>query len=551
MPSAPPVANVLPVTIRVPTVSAAGQDLSRTTIRSEELERVIISRPRAPTQAPTIGYISRSPADERAIVVKAMIRRQAKMPAFRVSLPVANLSKDANKTMQQAINKKPTFSHTTTNGKRAKKTMTKSNKTNLSENGISKSTTKRTRAHPAKRQKLPPIPFVTAPPFNPITTDLTEDEIRCRLFIREFVFRFEQHCRLSLKHINIVNDVTGNWVDTTFKAVTLAVLKLLYADNYPVVDGDMLKLAIKEVEKTASERIWPFVVEIIHSQTSIPDFERQSAPTDRQTLVNPHDSSDTRSLSDLSDVDNSDSLVSKATPGMDGFEYISRLQKLKYICDLIFLCLTGNYIRETLEIDAELLRSSTVKLADDIRKLEETQKNELNSLRSQYLMLIPQRQAEWDPRFEAAQVRWQKEMRHLKAEFFRRKRKLVYRNLPIGTDIFGNEYWLFAERGKSLVGWGSWIMCFKASSLPSPTGSLIFPSTNKMAADEPAAIDNDDASTSSELSEVLLGDNDNWYSIESQEDAIQLTEWIQYSAEMTFRQEAKYVFVHGIGSQQI
>ncbi|KAK9245210.1 hypothetical protein V1506DRAFT_539123 [Lipomyces tetrasporus] len=444
---------------------------------------------------------------------------------------------------------------TTPPNKKSKKTTTKkapskAGKKQSTTDSASKQKQKRTKP-PAKkpaRAKSPPIVVVEPPEFNPVVTDLAEEELQCRLFIREYVLRFEKHCRLALKHINIVNDVTGPWVGSTYKALVVSILRIIYSDNFPVVPELLLKNAIKEVEKTASENegIWRVVSEVLESQRD--ESEITSTPP-----------SGTRSVSVDKDIDSAVDEESKEptaepeSPAVDTiFKTNNRdLEKLKFIEKLIFLSLSGNYIRETIDIDHETSRRKIAQTTDDMKKMSEAHTMELDSVRRQFLDLPPNKKDEWEPRFEAVKARCNKEMKHIKDDLFRRKRKYGLRNLPLGMDIFGNVYWLFAERTKSQVGWGSWIMCYKAEHLPSPTGSILFPKgatekskdenvkVNGIAEDKMDIDDDAHSITSSELSDDLLGNNNNWYSVDNQEDATQLVKWIRYAAEVTFKREEK------------
>ncbi|KAK7204694.1 hypothetical protein BZA70DRAFT_279785 [Myxozyma melibiosi] len=434
-------------------------------------------------------------------------------------------------------------------------------------------------AKKAKRQtklrtKVPPLEVVEPPEFNPIITDLDENELQLRLFIREYVLRFEKHCGLTLKHLNIIDDVTGPWTDMTFKTVIVAVLRIIYSDNYPVVDGDLLKNAIKEVEKTAShnEYIWELVIEILANRKGAvldqladedESADDKTAPPTRASSVestdnldDTNDTNDNDSGSDLSSIPSSpsadrDSVFKTATP---------YLEKLNYISELIKLSLTGSYIRETIDIDNESLRRKTASITAELKAMSERHASELAAVRQTLKEAPKARKEEWEQRCEAVKARCDKEMNAMKEDLFRRKRKLCLRNMPIGMDIYGNQYWLFSDRMKSRVSWGTWIMCCKASELPSPTGTILFPKKSdpkkpaeqtKSAADATdaeqmhidhaaAAADDDDAmSTSSELSDTLLGNNNNWFAIETREDAAQLTKWIKYASELTFRSEEK------------
>ncbi|KAK9237305.1 hypothetical protein V1525DRAFT_167723 [Lipomyces kononenkoae] len=409
---------------------------------------------------------------------------------------------------------------------------------------------KQKRAKPGTKKKAarksPPIAVVEPPEFNPIITDLDEEELQCRLLIREYVLRFEKHCRLALKHINIVNDVTGQWGSSTFKALVVAILRIIYSDNFPIVPELLLKNAVKEVEKTASEneRIWRVVCEVLESQREESELSSTS-PTERQI----------RSISMDKDfeeplyVESKETSVEPESPAVDSiFKTNNRdLEKLKLVQQLIFLSLSGNYIRETIEIDHESSRRKVIQASDEMKKMSETHAMELDAVRRQFLDMPPSKRHEWEPRFEAVKARCNKEMKHIKEDMFRRKRRSGLRNLPLGTDIYGNVYWLFAERSKSHVGWGSWIMCNKAPHLPSPTGSILFPkcTTDKNKdkrdnAEDKMDADNDAVSTaSSELSDDLLGNNNNWYSIDNQEDGQQLVKWIKYAAEVTFKKDDK------------
>lgn len=412
------------------------------------------------------------------------------------------------------------------------------------------------------RVKAPPIVVVDPPEFNPIVTDLEESELQLRLFIREYILRFEKHCGLSLKHLNVIDDVTGPWTDMTFKTVIVSVIRIIYSDNYPVVDGDLLKNAIKEIEKTAShnELIWQLVSEILANRKDAPELTDEEESDDNKTglstraqsleSTNTPEVKDYDSGSELSSVPSSpiltNSFFKTSTP---------HLEKLKYIVEIIKLSLTGSYIRETLDIDNESLRRKTIAITADIKAMGERQTNELNAVKETLKDVPKERKEEWKNRLEAVKARCDKEMHSLKEDFFRRKRKLSQRTMPIGVDIYGNQYWLFSDRMKSRISWGSWIMCSRAQELLSPTGKILFPkkeakkekissALEKLFADsDTEAMDvdqNDDAlSTSSELSDTLLGNNNNWYAIETKEDAEQLVKWIKYTAEVTFGNEEK------------
>ncbi|KAK9356762.1 hypothetical protein V1523DRAFT_401296 [Lipomyces doorenjongii] len=444
----------------------------------------------------------------------------------------------------------------TSNKKSQKQSMknapTKAGKHQSATDSASKQKQKRTKppAKKAARAKSPPIVVVEPPEFNPIVTDLDEEELQYRLLIREYVLRFEKHCRLALKHINVVNDVTGPWGSSTYKALVVSILRIIYSDNFPIVPELLLKNAIKEVEKTASEneRIWRVVSEVLESQRE--ESEISSTPPSEPAI---------RSISMDKDIDSAvddESKEPSIEPELPAADTIFKtnnrdMEKLKFVEQLVFLSLSGSYIRETIEIDYESSRRKSTQTSDDMKKMSETHTMELDAVRRQFLDLPPNKRHEWEPRFEAVKARCNKEMKHIKDDFFRRKRKCGLRNLPLGTDIYGNVYWLFAERTKSHVGWGSWIMCYKAQHLPSPTGSILFPRSatekskdknvevmdnaqDKMDADSDAL-----STTSSELSDDLLGNNNNWYSIDNQQDAQQLVKWIRYVAEVTFKKEAK------------
>ncbi|KAK9454139.1 hypothetical protein V1511DRAFT_502870 [Dipodascopsis uninucleata] len=521
------------------------------------------------------------------------------------------------------------------------------------------------RSKKSQRPKSPPIAVVEPPDFNPIITDLGEEHLQCRLLIREYVLRFERHCRLPLKHINIINDVTGTWGDVTFKALTANILRIIYSDNFPVVPTQILKNAIKEVEKTASdnEKIWWIVQDVLKTQTltssddgqqdssqqtnnthaqleseveskksdksqsnevdegeideikgpeaqqndqrvnisdrvkseegSVINFATQSddmngssklqrkpaTESNLLTIQMPASLNDSRELGLQSDtppevIDTDGDEASNAylssppsfTPVTQStvatpvrVESVFKtdnveLEKLSYIKELIFLSLAGNYMRETIEIESDTLRKKMTQLSEEMKSLNESNNMELENMKLQYLEIPPERRDAWSDRYEAIQLRCQREIRNIKDDMFRRRRKMASRNIPLGMDAFGNIYWLFAERGKSQIGWGSWIMCHKASNLPSPTGRFILPKSNKKteiktrhyeSSTKPIVGDSsqedraDAESTTSDLSDNLIGDNMNWYAIEHKEEAHQLTKWIRYVSTVIFKQEQR------------
>ncbi|KAK9368933.1 hypothetical protein V1509DRAFT_621930 [Lipomyces kononenkoae] len=457
------------------------------------------------------------------------------------------VSKKSSTTARKTSTPKKTSAKTST-----KKASSKPGKQRSKTDSSSKPKQKRAKpgAKKAARNKSPPITVVEPPEFNPIITDLDEEELQCRLVIREYVLRFEKHCRLALKNINTVNDVTGHWGSSTLKALVVAILRIIYSDNFPIVPEVLLKNSIKEVEKTASEneKIWRVVCEVLESQREESEISSTS-PTEREI----------RSISmdkDLGEPLDDESKEPSAEPESAAVDSIFKsnnrdLEKLKLIEQLLFMSLSGNYIRETIEIDHENLRRKATETTDEMKKLSETHAMELDAVRRQFLDLPLNKRHEWEPRFEAVKARCNKEMKHIKDDMFRRKRKNGLRNLSLGMDIYGNVYWLFAERTKSQIGWGSWIMCNKAPHLPSPTGSILFPKSatdknkDKIADGGDNAEDNMDpnndalSTASSELSDDLLGNNNNWYSIDNQEDAQQLVKWIKYAAEVTFKKEEK------------
>ncbi|KAK9467314.1 hypothetical protein V1512DRAFT_260923 [Lipomyces arxii] len=360
------------------------------------------------------------------------------------------------------------------------------------------------------RAKSPPIPVVEPPEFSPIVTDLTETELQVRLFIREFVLRFEKHCHLPLKHVNIINDVTGAWADITFKTLAVSILRIIYSEDVPVVPELILKDSIKEIEKIASEneKIWRIVESVLKTQEDDPDY---SYTGDSPTVE-------------------TDSMFKTVNPN---------LEKLEFVEELILLALSGSYIRETLELEYDNMRKKVADSADKIRSLKESNTAELAGIRRQLKGMSKDQKQEWEVRYQAVKTRGEREIKSIQEDEFRRKRKYSLRNLPLGTDAYGNVYWLYSERSKNSTGWGSWITCCKAEHLPSPTGLLIFPKTDVKDDADAMDVDDDASTSSSTLSTNLLGDNNNWYSIESREEALQLTKWIQYTAEVAFKKQAK------------
>ncbi|KAK9460429.1 uncharacterized protein V1516DRAFT_686094 [Lipomyces oligophaga] len=426
-------------------------------------------------------------------------------------------------------------------------------------------------AKPRAERKRVALAVVEPPQFSPVITDLSEEEIQLRLFVREFVLRFERHCRLSMKHLNIINDVTGPWGDMTFKTVIVSVLRIIYSDNFPVVDGELLKSTIKEVEKMAStnEKLWHYVTEVIESskppsQSTEINGTAQSDTTVHQNLrqSSVDSSGDVTRTSDSDEEDDpgNSSLTSSSPPANEVLlssygSIISHIEKLRRIGDLIRLALTGSYIRETIEIEHEAMRRKTIQKVAEMKTLAEAHAADLLSVKEALNSVPTKHKAEWQVRYAAVQARCDKEMHAVKEDLFRRKRKAALRNLSLGNDVYGNEYWLFSERIKTSSGWGSWIMCCKAKQLPSPTGTIIFPKSSLKEGKEPDDRQDcvngspngigydrkdddggDGDESSSDLSDDdLLGDNNNWYAIETQDDAEQLSKWILYGADCIFK----------------
>ncbi|KAK9480650.1 hypothetical protein V1514DRAFT_365729 [Lipomyces japonicus] len=413
------------------------------------------------------------------------------------------------------------------------------------------------RKKPTQKVKPKPRPVVVDPPeFSPITTDISEDELQIRLFIREYVYRFEKHLRPSSKHLNILNDPTGYWPDTTFKAIAVVVLKVIYADNYPVVPELILKNAIKEVEKTASdsEKIWRIIVEVLQSTKH--DLSKPNSSSQFSLPGTPGgEILGQRTIEKV--ISDSDEIIASGTasPSVIGNEDIDRildrpspaaqsifksadhqLEKLEWLQELISLSLTGNYIRETLEIDQDSLKQNISAAHEEIKALKDANALELINLKVQALQGAKAQQEDLRARYAAIEARNNRAIKAAKEDVFRRTRKLSTRTLPLGTDVYGNTYWLFEERTKSIIGWGSWIMCNKAVHLPSPTGQIIFPIKDKKPGDGEEHNANDDhdddaiSIASSGLSSNILGDNTNWYAIKTNDDAVQLHKWIRYIA---------------------
>ncbi|KAK9470961.1 uncharacterized protein V1510DRAFT_404601 [Dipodascopsis tothii] len=415
--------------------------------------------------------------------------------------------------------------------------------------GAKKPATPRKRK-PAVKRKAPSVVVVEPPEFCPIVTDLDEEHLQARLFVRDFVFRFEKHCNLPLKHINIINDVAGNWTDVTFKGVALAVLRLLYSDLQPLFSADLLKYSIKEIEKTASDndKIWHMVLDILSSKPDVyVPFYANHDPSQpvlgKGGVENPRSSPDFDELFDDS-------------PNVE-------LEKLNIVSALIIAALSGNYVRETIEMDNESMRRKMAELQDQLRTLKGEHAAQLLHMQQ---MAPPDKTPEWDKylvRLDNAHARFKREIFNVKQEIFRTERKLAYRNMPLGMDARGNMYWLFSERSKTVIGWGSWIMCCKAEVAPSPTGRLIFPKKEPtyvkangavatpvttgrrgrppklipVTVNDTAPADDDKASSDID-DDVLLGENTNWYAIKTLEDAKQLSKWIRFSADYTFRRAA-------------
>ncbi|RPA84331.1 hypothetical protein BJ508DRAFT_36812 [Ascobolus immersus RN42] len=76
--------------------------------------------------------------------------------------------------------------------------------------------------------------------------------------VRIFTIRFRKIHKIPKKHLDTVSNPTGAWTNQTYKAVIIAALKVMQADDKRYWDNDVIYSLIKEVENKSSSKYEEF-----------------------------------------------------------------------------------------------------------------------------------------------------------------------------------------------------------------------------------------------------------------------------------------------------
>jgi hypothetical protein len=136
---------------------------------------------------------------------------------------------------------------------------------------------------------------------------------------------------------------------------------------------------------------------------------------------------------------------------------------------------------------------------------------------------------QWKERLNEVDKQYKDEMAILSSNFWIESRSLAPRTTPLGTDVFGNKYWVFSSRKTKTRDFGGWLVIQTDGLIPSQT----LPDDTIEAVDVP--VEDGEADTYSPLK--------SWYYVEKVEDIKQLVSWTTYLAAKTAlgqeRQEKK------------
>lgn len=251
----------------------------------------------------------------------------------------------------------------------------------------------------------------------------------------------ERLCRLPTRHGSTINDPTVEWNEYLYKSLIVNLLRIILNDLVPLVP--YTKEYLTEIEKTPadSERLWTLLYEYI-------DYSNVPPTTDQ-----------------LEQQMTQDAFTTERT----------RLLSLNRV---LMIATATETIRLTIDDDQVYARQVHAETNEEVKRLKAQMEEKTLKLNKTQPKHAGPDMDRWQERFVSAKRTNSAKIQNAEDNGYFKCRKLNMRTFCLGKDTFGNQYWIFQQKSKEMRAWGSWVTCYKQSSIVHPSGEKDMTSDN-------------------------------------------------------------------------